>query len=432
MIRLLYNLLFPVALVFFLPGYVAKIFRRGNYRRKFGQRFGFYSADTRERLQRGRRTWIHAVSVGEVAIALRLARKLRELDPSFSCALTTTTPTGFALAERQAIEWMEVMYHPLDFWPIVRRAFAAIRPVRLVLVEAEVWPNLVAIARQQRIAVALVNARLSPRSEARFLRFRPFVAPTFRSLDLVCVQEKHDVERWKALGVAPGRIQHVGSIKYDAADVPASSPRAAELLREVGFDSSRPVLFGGSTHAGEEELLASVFLNLRRELPLLLLIIAPRHVERARQIAARLTQLGLRVVLRTEAEDSSSSAFDCLLLNTTGELQHWYEAASVVFVGKSLTAQGGQNPVEPITTGKPVIFGPHMENFAALAAKLVRDGGAVQIDSAESLEREALRLLRDPGAAEQLVAKARAALAAHTGATTRTATLVSQLQLARD
>src|SRR5213075_103076 len=164
-------------------------------------------------------TWIHAVSVGEVAIALKLAATLHRLDPHFFCVLTTTTTTGFHVASAQATDAMEVLYKPLDFWPIIRRAFAVVRPVRIILVEAEVWPNLAAEARNRSVPLALVNARLSKRSEARFHRFRVLIARTFRCLDAVCVQEADDVERWVGLGVARDRIHHVGSIKYDPADV---------------------------------------------------------------------------------------------------------------------------------------------------------------------------------------------------------------------
>ena len=181
MIRFLYNLLFPLALLLFLPGYVVKMLRRGNYRDKFGQRLGFYDPETRTRLTPGGSTWLHAVSVGEVMIALKLAAELKRQEPTLRVALTTTTTTGHALARRQAPAWIEVLYTPLDFWPIMRRAFAVIRPGRIILVEAEVWPNLTAIAHRRRIPLALVNARLSPRSEGRFRRFNSFVRPYFRN-----------------------------------------------------------------------------------------------------------------------------------------------------------------------------------------------------------------------------------------------------------
>lgn len=415
MIRFFYNLLFPLGFLFFLPGYLLKMRRRGNYRRNFHQRFAFYDQAQRQRLTSGANSWIHAVSVGEVAIALKLAHKMREMDGALQCVLTTTTTTGFAVGEREAPPWMQVLYNPLDFWPIVRRAFAIIRPVRLILVEAEVWPNLAAIARARRIPLSLVNARLSPRSEARFRKFRIFVAPTFRCLDLLCAQEPADVERWTSIG-APASVVHVvGSIKYDPAEVASPSDLPNEF-------KNRLVLFGGSTHPGEEEILAKTFLQLRAEFSQLFLIIAPRHVERSKEILQQLNGLGLRVVRRSEGTDPESS--DCLLLDTTGELRAWYSAATVVFIGKSLTTTGGQNPVEPILAGKPVVFGPHMENFAALTRSLLQHLAAIQISDAESLKVEVAELLRDPIRRGHLVENAAQVLAPHRGATAHTASLV--------
>lgn len=430
MIRLLYNLLYPVGLLFFLPGQVSKLVRRGNYRHKFGQRFGFYDRAVRGRLASRRCTWIHAVSVGEVAIALKLAAKLRQLDSEFFCVLTTTTTTGFHVASSEAGEAMEVLYSPLDFWPIMRRAFALIRPVRIVLVEAEVWPNLAAEARQRRIPLVLVNARLSRRSEARFRRFRFLIAPTFQCLDAVCVQELEDVERWVGLGVPRERIHHVGSIKYDPADVRLNPDLPLEILRSFGIDRDSPILFGGSTHRGEEEILGEIFGRLRTDFPAFRLIIAPRHVERAGEIRTALERLGLNVCLRSDAGGKCAEPPDCLLLDTTGELQHWYAVATIVFVGKSLTARGGQNPVEPIFAGKPVLFGPHMENFSALAQALVANAAAVQVRDPNSLQQQIAWLLRDREAALRLVANAQTVLARHSGATLRTAELVLNLKSA--
>src|SRR5213595_1048026 len=215
MIRFIYNLFWPIGLLFFLPSYLVKMIRRGGYGEKFGQRLGIYDCEVCDRLSKQKSTWLHAVSVGEVNVALKLANSLRALEPGLHCVLTTTTTTGFALANRNALSWIEVMYVPLDFWPIMRRALVVIRPARILLIEAEIWPNLVAEAHARRIPIALVNARLSPRSEKRFRLFRFLVAPTFRLLDLVCVQESADVDRWQQLGVERTRIRHTGSIKYD-------------------------------------------------------------------------------------------------------------------------------------------------------------------------------------------------------------------------
>ena len=427
MARFFYNLLYPIGLLFFLPGQITKLVRRGNYRHKLGQRFGIYGADVRARLAAHRNTWIHAVSVGEVAVALKLAAKLRQLDPNFFCVLTTTTTTGFQVANTEADDRMEVLYNPLDFWLITRSAFAAIRPARIVLVEAEVWPNLAAEARGRGIPLVLANARLSKRSEARFRRFRFLIAPTFRCLDAVCVQEADDIERWIGLGVPRERIHHVGSIKYDPAGVRLNPDLPLEILASFGIDRDTPILFGGSTHAGEEEILGEIFQRLRADFPSFTLIVAPRHVERVPEIRERLEKLGLRVCLRSQSGGGRASPPDCLLLDTTGELQHWYAVATIVFVGKSLTARGGQNPVEPILAGKPVLFGPHMENFSALAQALVVNKAAVQVRDPNSLQQQIAWLLRDREAAFKLVANAHSVLARHSGATERTAAIVTQL-----
>jgi 3-deoxy-D-manno-octulosonic-acid transferase len=428
MIRFVYNLFWPIGLLFFLPGYFMKMIRRGGYREKFGQRLGIYDRELRSRLSKRKSTWLHAVSVGEVNVALKLANSLRALEPDLHCVLTTTTTTGFALANGSVQAWIDVMYTPLDYWPIMRRAFSVIRPTRIVLVEAEVWPNLVALAHEHRIPTILVNARLSPRSERRFRRFQFFVAPTFRLLDLVCAQESDDVGRWVAIGVARDRIRAVGSIKYDpnGRDHTSEAQGSTQHADFSNADRERPVLFGGSTHRGEEEILATIFLRLRQHFSSLRLFIAPRHVERLREIRAQLAALPLRVALASEVAINRESDADCIVLDTTGELQRWYPIATIVFMGKSLTAHGGQNPVEPIMVGKPVVFGPHMENFATLAKALVSKKGAIEVHDIDSLERTIAWLLRDSEARQRLVQRAREVLSRHQGATARAAALIHE------
>jgi 3-deoxy-D-manno-octulosonic-acid transferase len=303
-----------------------------------------------------------------------------------------------------------------------------IRPAKILLVEAEVWPNLVAEAHARGIPVALVNARLSPRSERRFRRFRPFVAPTFRLLDLVCVPEREDIERWRTLGVESRRIHHTGSIKYDPSALKDRPDiQGIAMFHLSVLNPTQLVLFGGSTHRGEEKLLAQVFLSLRQRFPSLCLFIAPRHVERVREIRKQLESLSLQVRLSSEAETHPNAKPDCVLLDETGELRLWYGVATIVFVGKSLTAHGGQNPVEPIAVGVPVIFGPHMENFATLARALVSKNGAIQVSDETSLEQAVDKLLRDSTARRALVENAEQVLMNHRGATARTAALVAAL-----
>jgi len=228
--------------------------------------------------------------------------------------------------------------------------------------------------------------------------------------------------------VLPDRVQVVGSVKYDPEDIHVDPTFPERVLCDLGIDRSRPVILGGSTHAGEERILAEVFLRWRQEFPSIFLIIAPRHAERALEIRRQLERLGLRVTLRNRSTPIRDASPDCMILDTTGELRDWYGVADAVFVGKSLTAHGGQNPVEAIAAGKPIVFGPHMENFAMLARSLIAHGGAIKISSAAELQQSIIDLLHDPASRERLVENARKVLDIHRGATARTAKLIVDLE----
>jgi 3-deoxy-D-manno-octulosonic-acid transferase len=253
------------------------------------------------------------------------------------------------------------------------------------------------------------------------------VTPTFRQLDLVCVPSSEDAERWKNLGVKSARIHAVGNIKYDI-----SNPRhsSGEVKRLIKMEATRPILFGGSTHRGEEKILIDAFCTLRSEFPNLFLVLAPRHVERAGEIETDVRSCNLRSSRRS-AVGKGVELSDCLLIDTTGELRDWYEIATVVFIGKSLTAHGGQNPVEAISARKPVIFGPHMENFASLAEQVVAKNGAVCVQDLAELIDTSRRLLRDAAAREQLVNNALRVLQPHQEATARTAALIEKISTNR-
>ena len=411
----LYNLLFPLVFLALLPGYLLRMIRRGGYRDKFPQRLGRYTPGDRARLAAREWTWVHSISVGETFLALKLARKIHDLDPARSILLSVTTSTGYAVAQPAACDWLEVIYNPLDLRSIVRRALDLIRPRQLIFIEA-IWPNLLAEARQRDIPTALVP-RLSPRSERRFRRFRQLTGPIFRLLDGLAAPDPSDVPRWSALGVREERIAITGNTKFD--HVPAATTRIEEfraILRHCGLREGAPVLLGGSTFPGEERILAEVFRDLRTEFPELFLILVPRHIERTHAILADLAPLGLRIALRTDAAPS-----DSLLVNTTGELRDWYHLATVVFIGKSLTSTGGQNPVEPVMAGKPVLFGPHMENFEPIVSQWLSAAAAVRIADPADLRTQTAALLRDPTRRTALATRARAIAAAHEGATERTA-----------
>ena len=416
----IYNLFFPFVFLALLPGFLLRMFRRGSYRENFAQRFGRYSAEERQRLAAGAWLWLHSISVGETLLALKLARQMRALDPATNIALSVTTSTGFAVAREAACDWLEVIYNPLDLPWIVRAALDAVQPRRLIFVEA-IWPNLLAEAARRGVPVAFVP-RLSPRSEARFRRARALAGPIFRLIDVLAVQEPEDVARWQSLGVEQACVRVTGNAKFDCA--PGGGERVAEfrgLLRQLGVSDDAPVLLAGSTFAGEELILARLYRALRDRFPDLFLILVPRHVERTPEVLADLRPLGWRVALRSEAATTSA---DVLVVNTTGELRDWYYLATVVFMGKSLTAHGGQNPVEPVLAGKPVVYGPNMENFAAIVARWREAGAAVQVRDEAELQAQLADLLADPQRRETLAQRAREIVTAHAGATARTTATV--------
>lgn len=435
LILLLYNLLYPPALLLMAPGALRKMKARGGRWSDFHQRLGFFSEDLRRHVagfaSRRRVWWMHAVSVGEIGIAAKLVRELRSGNDAPGIVLSTTTPTGFAEAQKLAAEFPSevfVIYNPLDLWFTVRRCLDLITPERLVLVEAEVWPNLVFAARRRGIGVSLVNARLSPRSERRYGRMLPLVRPVFSMLSAVFVPEPEDTARWEALGVPRDRIACSGSIKFDTAgqDEPLEQVgQLGELLAKTGWGRDDPILLAASTHAGEEAGIARVFIHLRSSVSRLRLIVVPRHAERAAQVEAQLRGAGLMVARRSTL-NAQPPAFglqppDTLLVDTTGELRAWQHHATAVVVGKSFLGTGGQNPAEAIAAGKPVFFGPHMENFVPLVRQLVASGGAVQVADFAELERSLAHVLRNPAEATRLAEAGAQVLCAHEGATARTA-----------
>lgn len=431
-ILFLYNLLYPPAMLLMAPSALKKMKARGGKTVSLWQRLGYFDADLKKKIAamhtRGSVWWMHAVSVGEVGVATRLIKELISQRSNLSIVLSTTTPTGYALAQNLAAECAGAVipiYNPLDGWFIVRRCLRLIAPQRLILVEAEVWPNLVFAARQRGMEVVLVNARLSPRSERRYGRVLPLVRPIFSMLSRIFVQENEDIARWGNLGVLRMAICCSGSIKYDTAEQTEPLEQVAKLgllLQRIGWSSDDPVLLAASTHAGEEAAIAEVFSNLRSAILNLHLIIVPRHAERANQVEMELQNLGLvvtrRSMIKPEAETMLS---DCLLVDTTGELRAWQHHATAVIVGKSFLSKGGQNPAEAITAGKPVIFGPHMENFTPLVRQLLAARGAMQVRDFVELQTRLQDLFKDRKSARQMAVNGLEALRVHAGATARVA-----------
>ena len=449
-LRLLYNLLFPIAFLFFLPFYLPRMLRRGGYRNNFFQRLGFFDQATIARIGK-KRLWLHAVSVGEIFIALKFIKQFQQRNPNAKFILSTTTTTGLEIAQQHASPSLEPIANPIDFFPISYHSINLFQPAALIMVEGDVWPERLLLCKKKKIPTAIITARLSPRSEARFQKFRKMIAPIFNTIDLMTLPSQHDQERWLALGSDPQRLRVVGNIKFDQQQTgvrvrflikPESlvaenisfyqesnpDPIFAEAFFALGWDKNDPVLLGGSLHAGEEEVLLEAWLQLRNRFPRLRLIVAPRHVERRNEILALFTKHNITAILRSEKLAPPFS--DVFILDTTGELNSWYAVATVVFMGKSLglgNACGGQNPVEPLALGRPVLVGPSMEKFEPLISELRKANGVITVSNAEEIAMATEKLLLDPEAASNIVARGLQTLEQHQGATERTCVLIEEL-----
>ena len=428
--RPLYNILFTIFFVLTTPYYFLRMWRRGNWLPGFFERFGYYNRNLKQALTNRQVLWLHAVSVGEVNLCTQLIRALEPRVPNIKIVVSTTTTTGMAELRRHLPLHISKIYYPIDSRRSVIRALATIHPVAIVLFEAEIWPNFLWRARDLRIPLFLANARLSHRSYRGYRRVGFLFRPLFALFAGVSAQNDADAERLRKIGCRPEAVRVVGNLKFDAAkldghrrlDVPA-------LLRQIGVPSDAPILVGGSTHAGEEVALADIARRLRVLFPKLFLVLVPRHFERCREVGRQLRERGVKFAYRNEIRASArfhEGQVECLLVNTTGELRFFYEHATVVFVGKSLTAVGGQNPIEPGAVGKAMVFGPNMQNFTDIARNFVAQNAAVQVDSVETLETAIAELLADENRREELRRNAIRVVRENLGAAGRTVDMILQ------
>lgn len=425
----IYRLLLPLLFLAAFPGWVVKMLRRGGLATRLGERAAIYAAALKDE-PRGA-THLHAVSVGEAMLALKLIREWLISDPQHRFVLATGTATGHAVATDARLPNVRVTYAPLDFPGMVRRYLKHFEPTQIILVEGEAWPNLLLACRRRKLPISLVNARLSPRSAARYLRFAAWIRPVFGMLDALAIQDPEDAAIWQQLGIPAANIHATGSLKIDpgSGHPPTRRPGFQVLIDALaGFGAVRPVVLAASTHPGEEPWIATA---IRNAVPDALALIVPRHAERRSQVKADLERSGFEVILRSAcdagqeghglpARDSATTLTPpaCLVIDTTGELRDWTAHADVVIIGKSFLATGGQNPCEAILAGKPVIFGPHMENFEPLASRLLTENAAFTAHDQASLSA-AIRRALDPAGSNTVTTRATALLQRHHGATRR-------------
>ncbi|MFA5517435.1 MAG: 3-deoxy-D-manno-octulosonic acid transferase [Desulfuromonadales bacterium] len=422
---LLYDLILLASSLILVPYYLLRGWRYGKSRRGIRERLGFYLPERLSSLAGRPIIWIHAVSVGETRAAIPLIKALKQDFPEHALVLSNVTETGHAIAgEIREIDLC--LFFPFDLSWVVRRALRQVRPSVIVIVETEIWPNFVRLAHRERIPVLLVNGRISDRSFPRYLRLRPLLRPILEYFAAFCMQTDQDAQRICAIGAPEKLVEVTRNLKFDMQTSSSVSAAAGDLREGFRLPADTLVWVAGSTHAGEEEIVAETYRRLLDAGNKLVLVLVPRHPERCRILATQLTARGFAVTLRSriDARSEPLRQGEILLVDTLGEMLKLYAAADVVFLGGSLTPVGGHNVLEASLLRKPVVFGPHMNNFREISRLLLKVGGGVQVADAEELYRTLDQLVADPELRQRMGEGGYALLQRNVGATRHTVTVI--------
>ncbi len=427
--KILYNIVLVILLPVVALYLLWRLVVQGKSRAGLAQRLGILP-DSVSKLKDadGCIIWVHAVSVGPVLQQLRLA------EPTGQIVLSTTTPTGRRMAEKLDLDVEALIYFPFDFPGITERVLRTISPDLIILMEGELWPNLVAAASAHNIALAVLNGRISDAAFPKNRLLRPLFAWTLNNVDLICAQSQKDADRFIALGAPAQQVKVSGNSKFDENFPHIPPEEQAKWRQDLGLNQEAPILLAGSTHPGEDEQILQVFDRLHSNHPSLELIIAPRHPERGDEIEKLVSEHGYATYRRSRvlAEQQQGKDIDLrsttqvrvVILDTIGELNRIFSIATLVFMGGSLVPRGGHNILQPLAQGKPVIFGPHMHNFQDITDLALDQQAAIQVQDASQLFEVTERLLSSQPERELYQAKGQSLLQKQSGASQR---MVSEL-----
>ena len=424
----IYSVLTVAFFIVVSPYFLYQAIRYRKYITNLPQRMGYLPLSFN--LDGDESVWVHAVSVGEVLTARALLPDLRERYPRLRIFLSTTTITGQQIARNNLHFVDEVFYFPFDLGFIVKRTLRLVKPRLFIMMETEIWPNLLRACHRTGVKTILVNGRISSRSFPRYRLVRPFFRRVLRHVDRFCMQSEESARRIIDIGAPRDRVIVTGSLKFDSLDVPgavAADRGPNRVLRYFRLAPDRPVVIAASTLKGEEEPVLEAFQRIRATMTNALLIIAPRKPERFDEAERIARRAGWKVARRTELRVDSEPRHDVIILDTIGELAQLYQIATAVFVGGSLVDAGGHNILEPAVFGKPIVFGPYMQNFAEIAQTFLDNGAAIQLRAGRELEPVLVELLSDPVRRASLGAAARALVEANRGARAKSLGAIAQL-----
>lgn len=416
----MYSLLLGLALLAAIPLYFLKlrIMRKESLHLRY--RLGF---KVPKRKSQGPFLWIHAVSVGEVLSLQNLIREIKAVHPDWEVGFSALTNTGYKVAAARLLEADHIFFVPFDFAGIVRRYFRRLKPDLLVLTESEFWPRLLREARRFACPVLLANGRISNRTFHRLSRFRRGAGILLGNISRFLVQTAGDKERLEKIGVNPDLITVSGNLKCETRLPAFKSEDIQKLKKDLSISEGKKIVVAGSIHKGEEDRLFQAFREARKTEQDVLLVLAPRHPEKFGNGNSAFWNASFVVCRKTNIRPGQS--WDILVLDTIGELARFYALSDVAFIGGSLISHGGQNLLEPAFYGKPVFFGPHMENFAALAEEFVRSGAAKIVETQDELT--SMFLIRNPEALKRMGERAKETLASLQGATGKTLSAIESL-----
>jgi 3-deoxy-D-manno-octulosonic-acid transferase len=415
--KILYDFVFLIFILISLPVYLFK----GKFHRGFLRRLGALPKG----LALERPIWIHAVSVGEAVLMRGLIARLRASYPSKSFVISTVTPTGNKIARSIAEKSDFVTYLPFDLSFITNRVIRKVRPCAFIIAETEIWPNLISSLYDLKVPIAVLNARISDKSFKGYSTIKYLLKPILNKIHLFCAQSKSDRDRLISLGVEPERIEVTASMKFDQAW--QLSEGVNSFKGKLSLKEEEILLVAGSTHPGEERILLNTYRKLIGSFPHLRLLLAPRHPERADEVALLVRHFGFKPIRISLLQPKEAFADAVFILDTVGELISFYAAADIVFVGGSLVKKGGQNILEPAALGKPVIFGPHMFNFRDIAAEFLKSNAALQALTPEGLLSIIKELLGDKPKIIELARNSKEVILNNQGATEKNFNLVRKL-----
>jgi len=418
----LLDLLYALGLCIGWPWLLYRRLKRGPSRATLRERFGSVPS----RPVSATCVWIHGVSLGEINATRTIVAELRRRSPDTVLVVSSTTDTGLEQA-RKLYPHLVTLRFPLDFSFAISNLLTRIRPSVIVLLELEVWPNLIAIATRRGIPVIIANGRVTAEKSVRRFNWpvvRWFARRMFRSLQWVGAQDEIYRQRFIELGVPPERVEVTGSVKYDAAEVADHIAGQDELAQQMGIDPTKPLWVCGSTGPGEESMVLDAYARLLSQFPDLQLAVIPRKPERFEEVARLIVERGYACLRRSTGAplvpDGVSEPRPVFLGDTLGELRKFYALATVVFVGRSLVPMGGSDVMEVAALAKPVLVGPHTENFTEAVNLLLAEGGCRRVNSGDGLAAAVADLLRHPQRREQMGAAGRGAIISRRGATART------------